>query len=541
MKQNHLLILIIFLFAQGLLAQPFELSEQTGVRSQFTDGIWLNDSSFVVSEVTEFFPFTTISQLKAYHVSGELLWESESDSEGEVTRFLTIELSGDTAIAVGANRFEACDFGLWSYNILIYNLNGELIEEILVGWPEQNNLSVLPWGYAANSNDSLFHFSATGELLEEYVIEDIEGVFAFGDNVLVKGNGFLVRISPQGNIVDTLEIWAADDFAVNTDRIVLLYDDYSVQSVNEEFELIDEVQLDPLSGNYGVMNDGNGFAVYDDQSFTYLNADLDVLNSVEVSFVSDFDPVKISLGSDFCVIVGANFFYSGGFFTSPYYHSVLYTISRSGDGLPHGPDLEITAVEEWNISLDSPEEVIVYYQGSVMVTVRNSGDVGMEGFYLTHNNGIGSCVPDIGKIYYDIQLDPGEETTVFFNPIDSWFFSEEGVTNFDICVSVSCQGAVIDRNEPNDEGCLDYTVGIDDLVGSTTAFVKLYPNPTSEILNIETDAIWTGFRIHDISGKLVKHGRINRNYLNVSDLEKGMYIIDFYNDKEVFASKVIIQ
>lgn len=55
--------------------------------------------------------------------------------------------------------------------------------------------------------------------------------------------------------------------------------------------------------------------------------------------------------------------------------------------------------------------------------------------------------------------------------------------------------------------------------------IQLYPNPTSDILNISKVSAKANFEIHNAVGQLVKKGMINNNQVMVSDLIRGTYVI----------------
>lgn len=526
--------LVIFL---PLWSQPLELTDQNGARNQYTDAIWLDENSFVVSESVENFPYSTASKLKAYDISGELLWQSVSLPYG-VSQFLDLDFSGDTAIAVGAHIFEACDYGNWSYAILNYSMEGQLMNEIQVGLPYQNDFAVLPWGYAAMAGDSISHFAGDGTLTQSYVMEGSQNLFALGEFLVVKKEDNLIKISHEGIVLDSLDLFQVDEIASNREYICLLYGNNVVKTVDENLTFLGESQLDTPEGNYELVEDGDGFGVYNQSSFVYLNAQAELLDVVAFPFINDFNHNKPALGEAFCILVGAKYTYSGGFFSSPHHYGAMQIASRSGEGVSHYPDLEILSVAQASLSFNSPEPVVTYYQGSVSVVVRNAGDVSMDGFYLAHGNGVGNCVPDIARSYYAIPLAPGEETSVTLSGLNSWHFSEEGANAFSICVSVSSEGFFIDRDESNDEGCLEVVLSTENI--SSNRKTQLYPNPASALLRIESDIQWDRFRIRNLSGQLVEQGTLESRIMSVANLDQGFYLIELYNDHEQFISKVMI-
>ncbi|MCX8531312.1 T9SS type A sorting domain-containing protein [Chryseobacterium luquanense] len=73
--------------------------------------------------------------------------------------------------------------------------------------------------------------------------------------------------------------------------------------------------------------------------------------------------------------------------------------------------------------------------------------------------------------------------------------------------------------------------------------IKIYPNPTSEKLNIKTDGNINSITIFDAKGGLIKkfheHGISNGKILNVSDLLTGVYMIKVKTSTSEFTKKFI--
>ncbi len=71
--------------------------------------------------------------------------------------------------------------------------------------------------------------------------------------------------------------------------------------------------------------------------------------------------------------------------------------------------------------------------------------------------------------------------------------------------------------------------------------VKLYPNPTADVLNIETDANKNLIKIIDLSGKVISTYSVQENKisLKVQHLPKGIYIVEIENEKGKTISKFI--
>ena len=80
------------------------------------------------------------------------------------------------------------------------------------------------------------------------------------------------------------------------------------------------------------------------------------------------------------------------------------------------------------------------------------------------------------------------------------------------------------------------TLGVN---SSTLSLTTLYPNPTSDILNIETQQKISKIEIFDLSGKLVKSVEGKAKNISVSNLTNGMYLIKLYTESGVMNSKFI--
>lgn len=106
---------------------------------------------------------------------------------------------------------------------------------------------------------------------------------------------------------------------------------------------------------------------------------------------------------------------------------------------------------------------------------------------------------------------------------------------------------VVLSNNPAESACNnveygeieDYSVRILDNANVVVAIdeVKIYPNPTSDILNITRTSNNSLFSIYDMSGRLITKGNVNDQKVDVSYLPKGVYIISIViadNDSKEF-------
>lgn len=70
--------------------------------------------------------------------------------------------------------------------------------------------------------------------------------------------------------------------------------------------------------------------------------------------------------------------------------------------------------------------------------------------------------------------------------------------------------------------------------------VSMYPNPVSDILNIETETAIKTIEIYNIQGQRVKTS--NQKQLNVSDLAAGLYLVKIQNiENNTAINKIVIK
>lgn len=68
----------------------------------------------------------------------------------------------------------------------------------------------------------------------------------------------------------------------------------------------------------------------------------------------------------------------------------------------------------------------------------------------------------------------------------------------------------------------------------------MYPNPVSDILNIETETAIKTIEIYNIQGQRVKTS--NQKQLNVSDLAAGLYLVKIQNiENNTAINKIVIK
>ncbi|MGH1337917.1 MAG: trypsin-like peptidase domain-containing protein [Aureispira sp.] len=73
-------------------------------------------------------------------------------------------------------------------------------------------------------------------------------------------------------------------------------------------------------------------------------------------------------------------------------------------------------------------------------------------------------------------------------------------------------------------------------------FLSIAPNPVADVLNITTNrSDLEHYRITNVQGQVIKEGQLTRNFIQLGELNKGVYFITFYNEQEQVVRKLMKQ
>ena len=68
---------------------------------------------------------------------------------------------------------------------------------------------------------------------------------------------------------------------------------------------------------------------------------------------------------------------------------------------------------------------------------------------------------------------------------------------------------------------------------------SVYPNPSNQQINIESELIFDNIKIFDANARELKNFTFNKKTINIENLAKGFYIIRFLNQENVFSKTFI--
>jgi len=81
---------------------------------------------------------------------------------------------------------------------------------------------------------------------------------------------------------------------------------------------------------------------------------------------------------------------------------------------------------------------------------------------------------------------------------------------------------------------------VSEIASSNSSFV--FPNPANDFVNIKVNGIsYSEYIITDITGRIIKSGRIDRNKVSVAELKDGVYFITLHENDNVYNQKLIIK
>ena len=92
----------------------------------------------------------------------------------------------------------------------------------------------------------------------------------------------------------------------------------------------------------------------------------------------------------------------------------------------------------------------------------------------------------------------------------------------------------------------DYTVNIASSaarianISKVVTEIKLYPNPTTSILNVSSVTENATFKVYNLLGQTVMNGKLSNNLIDVSNFSAGVYILEL-TDKDTTTTNRFIK
>lgn len=215
--------------------------------------------------------------------------------------------------------------------------------------------------------------------------------------------------------------------------------------------------------------------------------------------------------------------YNGTIYTNPditfsnpnLYNFCNFTYNCSDDTI-YGLVTEDTQIQNPNVPFPSTYTVLHFAKINPItgaVTLISEADLPSNSYSLN----AGSTIDPNSSTYYytdglnvfGISLQTG--SVVSNNPL-----SFEDGTNINMMTNYNnCIGAIATRMDP----------GLSNPKNNFEAKVVVFPNPTSNILHIESNAAIDAIKIFDTNGRTVKTKALNAATLDVEDLKSGVYFL----------------
>lgn len=137
----------------------------------------------------------------------------------------------------------------------------------------------------------------------------------------------------------------------------------------------------------------------------------------------------------------------------------------------------------------------------------------------------------------------GTEDPVFEETLDADYYNAPKTVNVDISSFAGEDVKLVFRHYD----CTNiFYLSMDDVKieetelnvdGHTQKSIKIYPNPTSDLLSIQGVEKVERIRIFNLQGKLMKE--VKASEINIAQLQAGAYIANFYAGSQVYSRKVV--
>ena len=72
-------------------------------------------------------------------------------------------------------------------------------------------------------------------------------------------------------------------------------------------------------------------------------------------------------------------------------------------------------------------------------------------------------------------------------------------------------------------------------------YVAVYPVPSKDIINIQSDVFFSSARILSLSGMVLNNCNVENNTISIANLVDGLYLLELIDDKRSVLSKFMVK
>ena len=151
--------------------------------------------------------------------------------------------------------------------------------------------------------------------------------------------------------------------------------------------------------------------------------------------------------------------------------------------------------------------------------------------------------------YEDLTGEPSKSTDIYDLATDFWTQADSLPINNAQMGYAGCNGSIYTMGGSIDGGItkkdnvyqgtlIDVSINQNNKIN-----LKIYPNPAQNTLHIEYPGLIhknVSYKIIDLDGKTLQHGKLINNTIDISRLQKGIYIMNFDIDGEIVCKRIII-
>ena len=136
----------------------------------------------------------------------------------------------------------------------------------------------------------------------------------------------------------------------------------------------------------------------------------------------------------------------------------------------------------------------------------------------------------------------GFETTMFFPAFRTfnWKIPNVNSTQCKIRARLKADHSIVDQSDNVFTIVADTTSDVSEI--DRQPQIKIYPNPSNNVINVESDSGIDGYEIYTVTGVLVLQKRNNTaigTSINISVLPSGTHFINIYTSQGVVSSKIV--
>jgi hypothetical protein len=238
--------------------------------------------------------------------------------------------------------------------------------------------------------------------------------------------------------------------------------------------------------------------------------------------------------------------------SQPHPYTAYFQTGVTGN-LNSKPDIGIKNFTVIDAKYEKTDAIQWHGKVNAVVTIQNFGSDTVKSLHLNHYAYkyvafYCTCLVGLNKSY-TVMIPPGDSATVVTGTFltgryNAFSFGSDSSISLNLCIDATVPNEMSDTDPSNDSYCRNlklFPVGIKENSMNLDE-IQIFPNPSSERIDIRSPSIINSLQIFDIAGKLLVETEVRKKqcHIDAGILKEGLYFFKINSENGIVIKKVLI-